>query len=59
MLGHVGSELTATHWWSEKNTTCDCLSRLDQGAEMPKEVLGIPRTQVARRMWGILGQYYS
>ena len=55
VMGYLGGELAAAHWWSERNVVCDELSRLDQDGSIPAMLHGVPRTEVLHRKWRILG----
>ena len=45
LLAPTGSDIRAAHVWSERNTTCDALSRLEQG-KLPK----LPSLRDAQRV---------
>ena len=51
-----GATLEAMHWWSEENELADDLSRLDEGAQIPLALNGVPRTPWSSLEWRILGR---
>ena len=54
ILGHSGYDLCAAHWWSERNITCDILSRLAEGFLIPSECQPEKRWRAQRRHWRVL-----
>eukprot|EP00972_Heterocapsa_arctica_P064784 9558943-Heterocapsa_arctica.AAC.1 len=45
-LAPLGHSLSGIHLWSEENSWCDQLSRLAQGEAIPRQLRGVPRTDV-------------
>ena len=55
VLGFIAYDLTAVHFWSEENGTCDALSRLSEGAAFPPDLRGaVPCTAGRRTPWRFL-----
>ena len=54
-LAPAGLELAATHLWSERNTMCDRLSRLAEGATVPTILAGTQSVELINPVWRILG----
>ena len=40
-----GHELRAIHWWTQRNTTCDALSRLTASKELPESLKSVRRVK--------------
>ena len=58
ILGSTMYDLYAAHVWSEHNDVADCLSRLDEGAQVPDECAKATRDEVIRPVWAFLGSPY-
>ena len=54
VLAPQGGDIRAAHVWSEKNETCDMLSRLKPGAEIPLRGLEDSTQCTPRRLRGSL-----
>ena len=54
-LAHPDHLLVAEHLWSEKNATCDALSRAGEGAATPEEVKYAIEDEVTRQPFLLLG----
>ena len=54
-LGATMYDLYAAHVWSEHNEVADCLSRLNEGAEVPDVCAGAICDEVVRPTWAFLG----
>ena len=56
-LAHTKYDLTALHIWSERNATCDQLSRLSEGASLPEVCSRWQRSpRLHRGRWQLLGR---
>ena len=49
-----GRELHAEHIWSERNALANAVSRLEEGASLPRELQGVPRAKTIQPRWKIL-----
>ena len=45
VLAPMGKHLSGAHVWSERNTTCDKLSRMTEADEVPAELRSVTRTK--------------
>ncbi len=45
LVAPMGHELEAAHIWSERNSTCDALSRLTAGGQLPERLQSVRRTR--------------
>ena len=51
LLGRSMFDLSAAHVWSEQNETADALSRLAEGAKVPRECRTSEQWTAKRRQW--------
>ena len=45
VLAPMGKHLRGAHVWSERNTTCDALSRMSSTSQLPAELQAVQRTK--------------
>ena len=55
LMAPVGISFEAVHIWSESNDLCDQVSRIPEGAALPKELREVRHTQAQRAGWRLLG----
>ncbi len=54
LIAPLGHELEAAHVWSERNVTCDALSRMTVDTALPERLMGVPRTRRASWDYSLL-----
>ena len=54
LIAPLGLELRAIHLWTQRNKTCDALSRLKQNGELPGCLRGVHRCSRSDREFSLL-----